>query len=83
MKKSSACANLCKWVINVVRYNAIYKKVKASVENEEEYHHEVEEKPSSPKKSASPEKKSGNKSYSIGGGFFLKEKDLIELTNVK
>ena len=27
-KKSSAAANLCKWVINIVIYNTIYKKVK-------------------------------------------------------
>ena len=67
VKKSSACANLCKWVINVVRYNAIYKKVKASVENKEEYHAQVEEQPSSPPKSASPKKSSGPQKVSIGG----------------
>jgi len=31
--KSSAAANLCKWVINIVRYNSIYKKVKPLMES--------------------------------------------------
>jgi dynein heavy chain len=33
LKKSSAAANLCKWVINIVRYNTIYKKVKPLMES--------------------------------------------------
>lgn len=34
-KKSSAAANLCKWVINIVIYNSIYKKVKPLMESSE------------------------------------------------
>ena len=34
-KKSSAAANLCKWVINIVIYNTIYKKVKPLMESSE------------------------------------------------
>jgi len=33
VKKSSAAANLCKWVINIVRYNSIFKKVKPLMES--------------------------------------------------
>jgi dynein heavy chain, axonemal len=33
LKKSSAAANLCKWVINIVRYNSIFKKVKPLMES--------------------------------------------------
>lgn len=34
-KKSSAAANLCNWVINIVKYNTIYKKVKPLMESAE------------------------------------------------
>jgi len=34
-KKSSAAANLCKWVINIVIYNTIFKKVKPLMESAE------------------------------------------------
>lgn len=34
-KKSSAAANLCNWVINIVKYNTIYKKVKPLMESSE------------------------------------------------
>lgn len=34
-KKSSAAANLCNWVINIVKYNSIYKKVKPLMESAE------------------------------------------------
>lgn len=34
-KKSSAAANLCSWVINIVRYNTIYKNVKPLMESAE------------------------------------------------
>jgi dynein heavy chain len=32
LKKSSAAANLCNWVINIVKYNTIFKKVKPLME---------------------------------------------------
>lgn len=35
LKKSSAAANLCNWVINAVIYNGIYKKVKPLMESAE------------------------------------------------
>lgn len=35
IKKSSAAANLCNWVINIVKYNSIYKKVKPLMESAE------------------------------------------------
>lgn len=35
LKKSSAAANLAKWVINIVIYNTIYKKVKPLMESSE------------------------------------------------
>ncbi len=35
LKKSSAAANLAKWVINIVIYNTIYKKVKPLMESAE------------------------------------------------
>lgn len=35
VKKSSAAANLAKWVINIVIYNTIYKKVKPLMESSE------------------------------------------------
>lgn len=35
LKKSSAAANLAKWVINIVIYNSIYKKVKPLMESAE------------------------------------------------
>jgi dynein heavy chain len=34
-KKSIAAANLCNWVINIVTYNSIYKKVKPLMESSE------------------------------------------------
>lgn len=34
-KKSSAAANLCNWIINIVKYNSIYKKVKPLMESAE------------------------------------------------
>lgn len=34
-KKSSAAANLCNWVINIVKYNSIFKKVKPLMESAE------------------------------------------------
>lgn len=36
MKKSSAAGNLCSWVINIVTFNKIYKKVKPLMERAEE-----------------------------------------------
>lgn len=35
MKKSAAAANLCNWVINIVKYNKIYKQVKPLMESAE------------------------------------------------
>lgn len=32
-KKSSAAGNLCNWVINIVKYNSIYKKVAPLMES--------------------------------------------------
>ena len=35
IKKSVAAASICKWVINVIIYNGIYKKVKPLMESAE------------------------------------------------
>lgn len=44
VKKSAAAANLCKWIVNIVKYNSIYKKVKPLMDSASEAENTANEK---------------------------------------